>query len=218
MRIAVKICGLTRPEHVTAAIEAGADALGLVFDRGPCRLDLHQARTVLAAAEGAAVERVAVVGTLDRGTRAEIGALGFDLLQVDAEALRIGPEAQPLLPAFFDDEDLVDRVRRYRAAFRAQPAQPGSLVGTVNVDGRGGGGTGTRADWDRASLLAREGPLTLSGGLRVENLAEALRTVRPHAVDVSSGVEASPGIKDPNLMRRFVAEVRLWEADWGEEA
>ncbi|MEL6186708.1 MAG: phosphoribosylanthranilate isomerase [Myxococcota bacterium] len=218
MRVGVKICGLTQVQDVEAAVEAGVDAIGFVFDRGPCRLELEAAPELMAPARGTGVSMVAVVGELPLEARLSIGKLGFDLLQVvDGAAPRV-PAEPPHLVAFFDDDQLVGRVARFRAEHPSGEALPGSLLGTVNVDGHGGGGTGVRADWTRAQAVAKSGPITLSGGLRTDNLEHALRTVRPHAVDVSSGVERAPGRKDPARMQAFVAEVRRVEALIAEAA
>lgn len=219
MRIGVKICGLTRPADVEAAIQAGADAIGVVFDRGPCRVSESTARELLAAARGALVERVAVVGSAPPEARQRTFDLGFDLVQaVAAEPLWSAPMSPPLLPAFFDGPDLLRRVAAWRDRRAASPARAGRLLGTLNVDGMGGGGTGRRADWTRARAVAEAGPVTLSGGLTVANLEAALRAVGPWAVDVSSGVEAAPGIKDRARMSAFVREVRRLEEVLAEAA
>ena len=170
------------------------------------------------------MERVAVVGTSTKDIRPMLD-LGFDLIQVVAgPALASSIEEGPVLPVFFDDETLLARVEAWRhqpgprRAVHLRRPVPGRLFGTLNVDGHGGGGTGQPADWGRAARVAVGGAITLSGGLRVENLEDALRQVRPHAVDVSSGVETSPGTKDPIRMRAFVQEVRRMEALLAEAA
>ena len=216
MRIAVKICGLTRAPDVRAAIDAGADAIGIVFDRGPRKVGFSTAVELLAEAQGASIERVAVVGTAGAEERASIAALGFDLIQAVATPER-GSHSNDLIPVFFDSDDLEERVSRWRETqySKDQPdcaLQAGSLRGTINIDGAGGGGTGTRADWTRVTRVGRAGAITLSGGLKADNLEQALRMVRPHAVDVSSGVEVSAGRKDAQKMLAFVQEVRRLEA------
>lgn len=219
MRIAVKVCGLTRPEDVEAAIEAGVDAIGMVFDRGPKKLTSAAAKKLLAVASGSAVERVAVVGTAGIDERQRIGDLGFDLVQaVASQELSQSPGRVPLLPTFFDGVDLLERLERWLPTFSAPPLRAGSLRGTLNVDGPGGGGTGAKASWSRARAMAERVPLTLSGGLRKENLQDALERVRPYAVDVCSGVEVAPGVKDAQRMRAFVAEVRRVEVLLSEAA
>ena len=213
------ICGLTRPQDVEAALDAGADAIGVVFDRGPCRVTPKDARDLLEAARGTSVERVAVVGTASLEVRARIAELGFGVVQaVATRDLAERPGEWPLLPAFFDGPDLLDRIAAWRALFPPAPPRPGSVLGTLNVDGMNGGGTGCRADWARAAGAARGGALTLSGGLRRENLETALRAVRPSAIDVSSGVEASPGLKARDRVAAFVREARRLEEVLAEAA
>lgn len=217
MRLGVKICGLTRSVDVEQAIEAGADALGFVFDPGPCDVDERILPDLMAATRGAPVTRVAVVGEAAAEERARLFGLGFDLVQATVTAdLYAAREPPPLLPAFFDGPDLLRRVENWRASRPTRRPEPGSIFGTLNVDSALGGGSGVRADWARAREMAAGGPVTLSGGLNVDNLELAIRTVRPHAVDVSSGVEAEPGIKDRQRMRAFVREVRRLEALFAE--
>lgn len=212
MRVGVKVCGLTRPSEVEAALEAGVDAIGLVLDRGPRRIDWDRARTLLEVMAGAAVERVVVVGDLEDAQLAPLADLGFDLVQAAwSEGLAPTRFGRPVLPAFFEHPEQAERVRRWRAAHPGVAAV-GRLAGSVAVDGPGQGGSGRTTNWPRAAELAAEAPLTLAGGLRVENLEAALRTVRPHAVDVCSGVEEAPGRMSSEGMRDFVREVRRWES------
>ena len=213
MTLAIKICGLTRVQDVHVAIEAGADALGFVFDRGPCILSLTQAEDLL----GALVRQrhpcltVAVVGELSQERIAAIVNLGFDAVQAVESTYEAALAAQApcVIPAFFDDDTLASRVRAFRS--RLAPAfdrRQGLLGGCVNVDGRGGGGAGNLTNWQVAAELAKEGPLMLAGGLTAANVATAIATVQPAAVDVSSGVEAAPGVKDHAKMRAFVQAAR----------
>ncbi|MBX2810252.1 MAG: phosphoribosylanthranilate isomerase [Myxococcales bacterium] len=218
MRIAVKVCGLTRPADVQAAIAAGVDAIGVVFDRGTCRVSESEARILLDKAQEADIERVAVVGEADVPTCRRIRALGFDFVQaVASEALETAG-LRYIVPAFFDSLDVESRVQAWRLANPSTRSSSGSLQGAINVDGAGGGGTGAKADWFRVARIARGGAVILSGGLRVENLAEAVRLVQPHAVDVSSGVEEAPGIKSHRRMHAFVQAVRNLESTLGESA
>lgn len=209
MGITVKICGLTRPQDVEAAIEAGADVLGFVFDRGPCFVSDTQAKELLSVAAQAARPRVciAVVGELPAAAIARIAGLGFSAVQAVEPAYDAAAHAGAdyVVPAFFDSPTLAERVRTFRAAHAPLYSEyQAPLRGCVNVDGSGGGGTGTRADWGVAAELAAEGPLMLAGGLNADNVAGAIAQVRPLAVDVSSGVEASPGVKDPARLFAFV--------------
>lgn len=217
MRIAVKICGLTRPQDVQDAIDSGADAIGVVFDRGPCRVSQSQAKDLLDVVVDRPIERVAVVGSAGISVWEEMLGLGFDLVQFAAERAPpppadwdYGRALPPIVPAFFDGPLLEAQVTQWRETWPWR-ATASSLRGALNVDGANGGGTGSRADWSKAARLAKNGAIILSGGLRADNLEQAISRVRPHAVDVSSGVEAAPGIKDAKLMRDFVEEVRRLE-------
>lgn len=217
-RTRVKLCGLTRADDVVDAIEAGADMLGFVFDHGPCRISLAEAGALLRTARGGAhdVCCVAVVGQLSLETLAAIRALGFDALQMEASAYAPAHDGAPWsLPAFFDDGRLAERVPPFRQAHAprfstladAQDDPRSAPRGLINVDGRGGG-SGTRSDWQAAAALARTGPLMLAGGLTPDNVQHAIEVVAPAAVDVSSGIEATPGRKERARMHAFVAAVR----------
>lgn len=213
MAIIVKICGLTRRQDVESAIAAGADVLGFVFDQGPCFLTLEQGRALLDTVRRSTCSAlpIAVVGNLNQKQIQDIVDLGFTAVQAVAPAYPAakGTSASLVVPAFFDSPDLAPRVRGFRAnnGSRFDAFAP-PLTGCINVDGRGGGGTGTQTDWAVAGVLASEGPLMLAGGLTSDNVATAIAQVRPRAVDVSSGVEASPGIKDPRRIRDFVSAAK----------
>ena len=197
MRIRVKICGLTHPEDVRAAVDAGADAVGLVFARSARQVDPVQAEELLAAAHG--VLKVAVFRTLEPRHLAALRGLPIDLLQ--AERVQATPPL-PLLPALSDGPLLLDR------ALAAATPTP---LGEVLVDGPQGGGRGVPADRGRAAAVARLVPTVLAGGLTPETVGAAIAAVRPIAVDVSSGVCAGPRRKDPARIHAFVAAVRAAE-------
>ena len=216
MRIAVKICGFTRPSDMAWAAEAGVDAVGVVFDRGPRKVSKASARRLVDAVRGAALERVAVVGEADPETWPEYAELGFDVVQAVVSPSWVQPlPPVPTVAVFFDGQNLVERVQAWRRA-RAEDVEatprPGSISGLINVDGAGGGGQGVPADWTRARAVAAREPLMLSGGLSSKNLEAALRAVRPHAVDVCSSVERTPGVLDRGLAGAFVREVRRMES------
>ena len=207
---AVKVCGLTRREDALAADEAGAAYLGAILAPG-------YRRSVTAGAAGVMfrslqARRVGVFVDADE-----------DLL------LSAAVEAGLHVVQLHGDEppEVADRVRRsgYQAwkAVRVRgpddvSAALGRYAGSVDAllldgyDPSAAGGTGTRFDWLQIAALLRELPegmrLVAAGGLRPENVAEAVRTLRPDAVDVSSGVESAPGIKDPAAVRDFIRAVR----------
>jgi phosphoribosylanthranilate isomerase len=198
----VKICGLRRPEDALAAGEAGADAVGLVFHPpSPRCVTLEEARAVVAALP----PFVAVVGLfVDPEPEAVVRALNevsLDLLQFH------GRESAALCGRFG---------RRYLKTLHAAPgvdlaaaaaphAQAAGILLDAYVPGQPGG-TGRRVTLARLPDIPR--PVILAGGLDPDNVADAMRTLRPHGVDVSSGVESRPGVKDPARIRAFVAAVR----------
>jgi phosphoribosylanthranilate isomerase len=188
----IKICGMTTPEAVAAAMEARVEAIGFVFARSPRRLSPQLAHELAAAARGR-VRCVAVTRHPTQAVLEEILAVFKpDILQTDAadlQALRL-PAALELLPVF-----------------RAGERPSGELPARVLFEGPVSG-TGVAADWQAAQELARRTEVVLAGGLRSGNVAAAIAAVRPFGVDVSSGVEERSGIKSPLAITEFVAAVR----------
>ena len=202
-RTRVKICGITRREDAVAAVEAGADAIGLVFyPDSPRYVDPDAAADVIAGL----APLVSVVGLFvdpDRSTvEKALQTLPLDLLQFHGDespdwcagfgkpwmkAIRVGPET-----------DVPATMERYSAASAVlldawKPGVPG--------------GTGERFDWQRAPRGPRL-PMFLAGGLTPANVGEAIAAVRPFAVDVSGGVEQAPGLKSRSLIEEFIAAVQ----------
>jgi phosphoribosylanthranilate isomerase len=204
-RTRIKICGITRVDDALAAVEAGADAIGLVFyPPSPRAVDLEQALAIRRALPPF-VASVALFVNADAGAvESVIERLRPSLLQFhgDESPAECARFAYPYVRAarMRPGLDLVDFASRYASA-------QGILVDAF-VDGYGGGGE--VFDW---SLIPRnvDFPIVLSGGLNARNVAQAVRCVRPWAVDVSSGVESARGVKSAAAMREFVAAVR--EAD-----
>ncbi|MHA3736885.1 phosphoribosylanthranilate isomerase [Pseudomonas sp. Eth.TT006] len=198
-----KICGITRIEDALAAVEAGADAIGFVFyAKSPRAVSVQQARAIIRALP----PFVTTVGLFVNASRCELGeildAVPLDLLQFHGDE---GAEAcedwhRPYIKAL--------RVKAgddIAAAVDAYPSASGVLLDTY-VEGVPGG-TGEAFDW---SLIPQQlsKPLILAGGLTPENVADAVARVKPYAVDVSGGVEASKGIKDHAKIRAFIDAVR----------
>lgn len=202
MQLQVKICGLRDRSHIAAAVAAGADALGFVFASSPREVPLDQAADLLAAVPES-VARVAVFRTPDPDVLQQVLQLPIDAVQADAtwDGAADLPPAVHYLPVVADGPGLMDRLG---AAMQRLPAGRG----TVLVDGPGGAGLGVLGDHGRITEAARSYPITLAGGLDPDNVAEAVRQVRPVAVDVSSGVESQRGVKDPRRIRAFVAAAR----------
>ncbi|QAX85945.1 phosphoribosylanthranilate isomerase [Pseudomonas sp. DTU12.3] len=198
-----KICGITRMEDALAAVEAGADAIGFVFyAKSPRAVSVQQARAIIKALP----PFVTTVGLFVNASRCELGeildAVPLDLLQFHGEETAEECESwhRPYIKAL--------RVKAgddIAAAVDAYPSASGVLLDTY-VEGVPGG-TGEAFDW---SLIPQglSKPLILAGGLTPENVAGAVARVKPYAVDVSGGVEASKGIKDHAKIRAFINAVK----------
>ena len=194
-RLWIKVCGLRTVEAVEAAVEAGADAVGLVFhEASPRNLALDAARA-LATAVPSSVATVAVFRHPTQALlEAVLEAVRPDWVQTDAEdlaQLRV-PDTQRVLPVYRTGAGLA-RPDIHARRFLVESASSGA---------------GKRADWPAAATLAQAGELVLAGGLDASNVGEAIATVRPFGVDVSSGVERARGVKDPALIRAFVSTAR----------
>lgn len=202
MKTRIKICGLTRAEDVDAAVAAGADALGFVFYPPSPRYVTPQRAAELVARIPPFVDVVGLfVNEAPETVRAACDALPINVLQFhgDEDAAYCRQFARPYLRAarVRPGVDLVEFARSF-------PESRGLLLDAF-VEGYGGGGH--VFDW---ALIPAGLPgfLVLSGGLIAENVGDAVRRVRPAAVDVSSGVEMSKGIKDHAKIAAFVAAVR----------
>ena len=202
-RTRTKICGIRDPEHARVAAQAGADAIGLVFYRpSPRFVDPAQARAV-AAALPPFVSAVALFVNEEAAViRQVLHEVPVDLLQFHGDeppdfCARFG---KPFVRAVRMERgvDLLEYARRFSAA-RA-------LLLDAHVPGQPGG-TGSTFDW-AAIPEDLPIPLILSGGLDADNVGPAMRAVRPWAVDVSSGVEAARGEKDPRKIVEFIEKVR----------
>ena len=195
----IKICGVTTPEAVAAALAASVDAIGLVFADSPRQLTLEDAVQLAAPARGR-LRCVAVTRHPSQGHLDEILAVFHpDALQTDAEDLRAlsVPSQLELLPVF----------RGFDAPPGTSRVQPGLLPPRLLFEGPVSG-SGTPCDWITARRIARRAQLVLAGGLDADNVGTAIRTVRPFGVDVSSGVEERPGVKSPAAIARFASAAR----------
>ncbi len=196
----VKICGITSVEDALAAAEAGADAVGFVFAPSPRRVSPERVRDIVAALP----PLVTTVGVFVNASPAYIRRVrdycGLDLVQLHGEedqaAVRaLAPRVIKALPV------TPERVPSHRDF-------PGAmLLLDASAPGRRGG-SGCSFDWSLVRGLARRRPVILAGGLDPDNLARAVETVRPFALDVCSGVEQAPGMKDRHKMARFIARAK----------
>jgi phosphoribosylanthranilate isomerase len=206
-RVRVKICGVRTVAELQHAAACGADAVGLNFHPpSPRFVGPAQARELLAALP----PFVEAVGVFVNKRLDELRELLHDLGRLRTVQVHGGePEVVDAAPYHHvpalqvrDEADL-RRAEAYLAACRARGCLPAALL----IDGHApglAGGTGQRAPWELVAGLRAEVPIILAGGLTPENVAEAVRVVRPYAVDVASGVESSPGVKCPDKVRAFI--------------
>src|SRR5690554_3804680 len=204
-RARVKICGITRVEDALLAAELGADALGMVFYAGSSRVvNLQQARAVRErlpafvsliglfvdpdeAEVRAVIEAVHLDGLQFHGDESEEFCLRFDLPYI--KAVRVRPDVDPLQQV-------------------AEHPQAAAILLDA-WDPRLMGGTGRAFDWTVARKVVADShlPVVLAGGLQADNAARAVQEVAPWALDLSSGVESEPGVKDPAKLKAFFDEV-----------
>lgn len=205
----VKICGIKTIDDALAAMDAGADLIGFNFyPKSPRYVDVGICRNIMSVMRK--YGRVTCVGVFVNASVGEILAtmdtLGLNLAQLHGDET---PEMMQALQgkafkAFRGGAD-VEADKRMIA-----DAAPAFLV-DASVKGVYGG-SGITADWSAAAELAKKYPLLLAGGLTPENVADAVRQVRPWGVDVASGVECAPGEKDARKMAEFVKAVRVAES------
>jgi phosphoribosylanthranilate isomerase len=192
MSVWVKVCGLTSADAVEAAIDAGADAVGFVFAESKRKVTPQRAAE-LAHDVPKHVVRVAVMLHPSQRELDEVWShFRPDVLQTDSEdlpALRV-PEGLRVMPVFRSGRDL-----------------PALLPSRLLFEGPVSG-AGATSDWTAAAALASRTQLVLAGGLKPTNVADAIAIARPFGVDVSSGVEAQPGVKDPARIYEFVRAAR----------
>ena len=202
VRTRVKICGITRPEDGAAACAAGADAIGLVFyPPSPRAVDIEQAITIRRALP----PLVTVVGLFVNASTETVvetaARVHLDLLQYHGEETPSQCQAPglPYMKAIRvnDDTDLGEACRRFASAE--------ALILDTHDD-RLWGGSGRTFDWDLVPADIAL-PVVVAGGLTPANVADAIGRLHPYAVDVSGGVEQSPGIKDAAKITRFIEEV-----------
>ena len=217
MRIRVKICGITRPEWARVAADAGADAVGLIFADSPRRVTLEQAAGIVDALP----PWVAPVGVFVdasaraiRETAAEVGLAAVQLHGDEPPEVLAELGRMKVIKAFgIGSEDDLAAARTWRKGAERLGRTPDAYLVDARVEAGPKGGTGNVADWHLAARMIGDGftPLILAGGLGPENVAEAVRAVRPWGVDSSSGTEAEPGTKSPDKIRAFIDAVRRAE-------
>ncbi|HVX80259.1 MAG: phosphoribosylanthranilate isomerase [Devosia sp.] len=208
--LVIKICGIKSSAILEAAIEAGADMVGFVhFPRSPRHIDIDTVGRLISEARGRVETSVLLVNP-DNTLVVQVAALGPDWIQLHGqesphrvEAIRNEAGVSILKVIGIGSAEDVESVESFvdcadRLLLDAKPPKHADRPG----------GHGTAFDWGLLKALDPELPFMLSGGLTPDNVGEAVRTVRPFGVDVSSGVETAPGEKDADLIRAFIANAR----------
>jgi phosphoribosylanthranilate isomerase len=216
----IKICGIRTLDDALAAVDAGADMLGFNFYKKSVRhVDVGICRGITAAIRGMAYVRF--VGVFVNASVAEINAIvgtcGLNLIQLHGDETpemfaQLAPKAFKAIRLSTDSETDSRTITDF--AKLRQGIAPALLVDAA-VKGVYGG-SGVTADWSVAAELAKKVPLLLAGGLTPENVSDAVRQVKPWGVDVASGVESRPGVKDEAKIIAFVQAVREAESSEAE--
>jgi phosphoribosylanthranilate isomerase len=208
--VVIKICGIKTLPILEAAIEAGADMVGFMhFPRSPRHVDIDTLANLISAARGRAETAVVLVNP-DNTLVAQVAALGPDWLQLH------GPESPRRVEAIRAEAGLtvIKALPIGGAEDVAAVAGYADIADRLLLDAKPPkqaerpGGHGIVFDWTLLGALDPGVSFMLSGGLTPDNVGEAVRTVRPFGVDVSSGVETAPGEKDAGLVRAFIAAAR----------
>jgi phosphoribosylanthranilate isomerase len=204
--VRVKVCGITNWADANIALSAGANALGFNFyPPSPRYIPPSHARAIVSRMPPG----VDAVGVFVNAPFAEANEIG---LAIDLDVLQLHGEETPEEVAEFSESWPLIKAFRVTPEFRSEQLEPYRkhtdffLLDGFSDDARGG--TGNTFDWSVASSAKQFGRIFLSGGLTPENVGDAVRTVRPFAVDVCSGVEASPGKKDAARVREFIRIVK----------
>ncbi len=202
MKVRVKVCGITSVRDALLAAECGAGAIGMVFAESPRRIASDTAIEITAALPPFVMAVGVFVDETIENVRATVERVGLHAVQLS------GRES----PGYVEKLRPIDVIKCVHVASREDLERAAAyrrahiLLDTASP--RAAGGTGEVFDWTHAAGLAAERRIILAGGLRAENVAEAIATVKPWAVDVSSGVEAAPGVKDADKVRRFIENAR----------
>lgn len=206
----VKICGIRTPALLEVAIDAGADIVGFMhFERSPRHVDIEAMQELISQARGR-VETCVVLVNPDNSCVMEVAALSPDWIQLH------GPETPHRVEAIRDEAGIaiMKAIGISTADDVAGVAAFADIADRMLLDAKAPkgaerpGGLGMPFDWGLLKALDPSLPFMLSGGLTPETVGEAIRAVRPMGVDVSSGVETAPGVKDAALIRAFIDQAR----------
>ncbi|CAN5907545.1 phosphoribosylanthranilate isomerase [soil metagenome] len=207
----VKICGVTTAADAVASVALGASAIGVNFvPASPRHVDVATARAIARAVHAAPSRapdgtRVIVVGVV---ADLSLEAMQTLLREAEVDCLQLhGSESDGVLAALLPHAYKAVRIATAEDAAQARSVPGEYLLVDAKVDGALGG-TGTTFDWSLVAELARTRRLTLAGGLHPGNVERAVRTLHPYCVDVASGVESAPGVKDAALVAAFIEAAR----------
>ena len=199
----IKICGITRIDDALCAAESGADAVGFIFHpASPRYIAAERAKEIIAALPADLVKVGVFVNREAEEVVQTVEDCGLDLIQLHGdespEYCRRFPPERVIKAVFLRTPEDLRALDAYDVmAFLADFREAGRY-----------GGTGKRADWELAARLGKTHPLILAGGLCIENIGEAMAAVAPGAVDINSGCERTPGIKDHERMKRIINLIR----------
>lgn len=213
MPVRIKICGITNRADAEEAATLGADMIGLNFYlKSPRCIDDTMAQRIVSALPSQ-VEPIALFVNEPPASAQRIArSLGIATVQVHGDhPLTLPADGRWILAFSIADAQDVRQITSHLDLLRQAGTYPHAILVDARVPGMFGG-TGQTAPWRLLADLDLGVPLILAGGLTPDNVAEAIRIVRPYAVDVASGVESSPGKKDADKMRRFIDAVRTSSA------
>ena len=201
MSLMVKICGITSEEDLKAAADAGADAVGFVLAESPRRVSPEIAKLLIAATPPH-IDSVVVLHHPQPAGVAEALELGANFVQTEVTRGIVSVvDSSRLLPVVHDGERTLNEFPVFSNQFP-------DVFNRIVFEAAGRGGSGNAPDRAEARRLAHNRQLILAGGLNPKNVAEAIGEVKPYGVDVSSGVESRPGIKDAQMVCDFVDAAR----------
>jgi phosphoribosylanthranilate isomerase len=203
----VKLCGIGNERDLEVAVEAGADAVGFVLTPSPRQVSLEKASLLRALLPGSVLAVAVFHDPSPELLRRAQEVVAPDLVQSEHSTLA-GVDPGHALPVVVDGSGLeADLLEALALTDR----------GIVVVDSASKGGTGHHPNWERVASVSFSGRLILAGGLEPGNVADAVGRVRPFGVDVSTGIESSPGVKDPAKTRAFVDAARRAFHTMGED-
>lgn len=205
---AVKICGITTLEDASYAVECGADALGFIFyPKSPRCVAPEAARGIIQGIPNRTTTVGVFVNHDPQEVRRIVAFCGLDLVQLHGDE---SPEYCRQFPASLLIKAVSPRRQRDLPKLRRYPVR---AILVDAYDSECYGGTGKRSDWRLATMIKETHPLILAGGLNVNNIRRAIEIVAPHAVDINSGAERSPGRKDHGKVRAIIEIVRTMGGD-----